>query len=114
MNIQDALGEGGYEEGRKEAHVAGQADQIDLVFVEDGGDLAVVDFAFKTLGGDCAGGNVAGGGAFEARGVRFVADYYGEFGVGNTSGADTIGEGFEVGAAAAEENADAMGHEEKT
>ena len=26
MDVEDALGEGGYEEGRKEAHVAGEAD----------------------------------------------------------------------------------------
>ena len=85
-----------------------------MVFVEDGGDLAIIGFAFEAFGGDGATGDVAGGGAFEAGGTGLVADYYGEFGVGDMSGGDTIGEGFEVGAAAAEENADAMGHEEKT
>src|SRR5437899_3884978 len=36
MDVENALGEGGYEKGREEAHVAGEADEIDLVFVEDG------------------------------------------------------------------------------
>ena len=114
MNVQDSLGKSRYEEWREEAHVASEADEIDLVFVEDGGDLAVVGFAFEAFGGDGAGGNVAGGGALEAGGARLVADDDGDFGVGDEAGGDTIGEGFEVGAAAAEEDADAFGHEEKS
>jgi len=81
------------------------------VFAENGGNLAVVGFAFEAFGGDGAGGNVAGGSAFEAGGAGFVADDDGDFGIGNAAGGDTIGEGFEVGAATAEENADAMSHE---
>src|SRR5258707_4569380 len=46
VNIEDALGKGGYEEGGEKAHVAGEADEIDFVFVEYGGDLSVVGFAF--------------------------------------------------------------------
>src|SRR6266436_5830234 len=76
VNIEDALGKGGYEEGGEKAHVAGEADEINFVFVENGGDLAVVGFAFEAFGGDGARGNDAAGG-------------------------DTIGEGFEVGAATA-------------
>jgi len=110
MDIQNALGEGGYEEWGEETHVACEANEIDFVFLEDGGDLAVVGFALEALGGNGACGNVAGGGAFEAGGARFVADDDGDFGVGDAAGGDTIGEGFEVGAATAEEDADAMGH----
>ena len=101
MNIQNALGECGYEKRGEEAHVASEADQIDFEFVENGGDLAVVGFAFEAFGGDGAGGNVAGGGAFEAGGARLVADDDGDFGVGDAACGDTIGEGFEVGAATA-------------
>jgi len=71
------------------------------VFVEDGGDLAVVGLAFEAFGRDGAGGDVAGGSAFEAGGVGLVADDDGDFGVGDAAGGDTIGEGFEVGAATA-------------
>jgi hypothetical protein len=101
MNIEDALGKGGYEIGREQAHVAGEADEIDFVFVEDGGDLAVVGFAFEAFGRDGAGGDVAGSGSFEAGGVGLVADYDGNFGVWDAADRDTIGEGFEVGAATA-------------
>jgi len=101
VNIEDALGKGGYEEGGEKAHVAGEADEINFVFVEYGGDLAVVGFAFEAFGGDGARGNVAGGGAFEAGGAGLVANYDGDFGVGDAAGGDTIGEGFEVGAATA-------------
>src|SRR5882724_8470709 len=114
MNIQDALGKGGDEEWEEEAHVACEADEIDLVFAEDGGDLAVVGFALEAFGGDGAGGNVAGGGAFEAGGAGLVADDDGDFGAGDAACGDTIGEGFEVGAATAEEDADAFEHEEKS
>ena len=96
VNIKDALGKGGYEVRREETHVACEADEIDFVFVEDGGDLAVVGFAFEAFGGDGASGNVAGGGSFEAGGAGLVADYDGDFGVGDAAGGDAIGEGFEV------------------
>jgi hypothetical protein len=69
--------------------------------LEDGCYLAVVGFAFEAFGGDGAGGNVAGSGSFEARGAGLVADYDGDFGVGDVAGGDTIGEGFEVRAATA-------------
>jgi hypothetical protein len=101
VNIEDALGKGGYEEGGEKAHIAGEADEINFVFVEYGGDLAVIGFAFEAFGGDGARGNVAGGGAFEAGGAGLVANYDGDFGVRDAAGGDTIGEGFEVGAATA-------------
>jgi len=74
-------GKGGYEEGGEKAHIASKADEINFVFVEYGGDLAVVDFAFEAFGGDGARGNVAGGGAFEAGGAGLVANYDGDFSV---------------------------------
>src|SRR5208337_4521869 len=109
MDVEDALGKGGYEEGGEEAHVAGQADEIDFVFMKDGGDLAVVGFALEAFGGDGAGV-----GALEALGGGLVADDDGNFGVGDATGGDTVGEGLEVGPATAEEDADAMGHDEKS
>jgi len=101
VNIEDALGKGGYEEGGEKAHIASEADEINFVFVEYGGDLAVVGFAFEAFGGDSARGNVAGGGAFEAGGTGLVANYDGDFGVRDAADGDTIGEGFEVGTATA-------------
>ena len=82
--------------------------------MEDGGDLSIVGFAFEALGGDGASGDVPGGGSFEPGGVGLVADDDGDFGVGDAAGGDTIGEGFKVGAATAEKDADAFEHEGKS
>jgi hypothetical protein len=51
MDVENALGKGGYEKWRKKAHVASEADKIDFVFVEDGGELAVVGFALEARRG---------------------------------------------------------------
>src|SRR5258708_36268333 len=91
VNIDDALGKGGYEEGGEKAHVAGEADEIDFVFVEYGGDLAGVGFAFKAFGGDGARGNVAGGGALEAGGTGLGGNYGGDFGVRGAARGGSIG-----------------------
>src|SRR5882724_4436538 len=99
MDIKDAIGEGFYEKRREQAHVAGQADEIDLVFVEDGYDLAVESIALKTFRWEDASGEAAGSGAVDAGGAFTVADDDGNFGVGDAACGHTIGEGFEVGAA---------------
>src|SRR5258707_13082415 len=52
VNIEDALGKGGYEEGGEKAHIAGEADEINFVFVEYGGDEAGVSMADEALGGE--------------------------------------------------------------
>ena len=83
----------------------------DLVLLKNRDDLAVVGFAFETFGGNGARRNPAGLGAFEAGGGGLVADDDGDFGVGDASGGDTIGEGFEIRAATAQEDADTVGHE---
>ena len=49
MNVQDAIWIFRDEKWREQAHVAGEADQIHFVLVENGGDLAVVGFALETL-----------------------------------------------------------------
>src|SRR3989442_5957460 len=47
VNIQDAVWIFGDEKGREQAHVSCQADEINSVFVENGGNFAVVDFALE-------------------------------------------------------------------
>src|SRR5258708_20289954 len=63
VNIEDALGKGGYEEGGGKAHVAGHSNEINFLFLEYGGDLAGGGFALEGFGGDGAGGEGAGGAA---------------------------------------------------
>src|SRR5260370_86715 len=57
VNVQDAIWIFCDEEGRQQAHVSGEADEIDFVFVKNGGDLAVVDFALEAFRKDHAIGN---------------------------------------------------------
>src|SRR5207245_2149689 len=47
MNIKDAIGKFGDEERREQAHISGEADEVDFVIVENGGDLAIVGFALE-------------------------------------------------------------------
>src|SRR5579863_1109182 len=83
VNVEDATGEGGDEIRGEKAHVAGEADEIDFMLVEDGDDLAVVGFALKAFGGDGASGDASGFGAVEAGSAFAIADDDGDFGVGN-------------------------------
>jgi len=49
MNIQDPAWIFGDKKWREQAHVSGEANEVDFVFIENGGDLAVVDFAFEAF-----------------------------------------------------------------
>jgi hypothetical protein len=49
VNVQDAIWVFRDKEWGEQAHVAGEADQFHLVLVENGSDLAVVNFALETF-----------------------------------------------------------------
>ena len=91
MDVEDAIGEGGDEIGREQAHVAGEADEIDLGFLQSGDDLAVVGFALEAFGGDNAGGEAALLGAVDSGGAIAIAEDEGDFGVGYAGGGDAVG-----------------------
>src|SRR5258708_39050874 len=95
--MEEEGGKWGYEKGGEKAHVAGEADEINFVFVEYGGDLAVVDFAFEAFGGDGARGDVAGGGAFEGGGAGLGGNDDGDFGVREAVGGGKNGRGVGCG-----------------
>jgi len=50
VNVDDAVGEGGDEAGREQAHVAGEADEVDIVGAECGDHVGVVRGAGPALG----------------------------------------------------------------
>jgi hypothetical protein len=52
MNIENAMRKGGDEERRKQAHVAGQADQIDFVLMQAGDHVGVVLGALAAFGNE--------------------------------------------------------------
>jgi len=49
VNIQDAVQKFCDKKGRQKAHVSGETDQLNLVFVENRSDLAVVHFALQAF-----------------------------------------------------------------
>jgi len=110
MNIQDAPGELLDEIGREQAHESGKTDKVHAGFPQGGDHLAVVGFALESPGRDDARGDIAGGGEIDARGAFAIADDEGDARVGDASGGDAIGQGHEIGAATAEEDADVPGH----
>ena len=82
MDVEDAVGEGRDEGRRDDAHVAGEADEVDVVVMELGDHFGVVIGALAACGGDGEGGEaeVAGGG--EAGGGFDVGEDDGDLGVG--------------------------------
>src|ERR1700727_337689 len=90
MNIQNAIGKRRYEVRGEQAHVSGETNQIYLAFLKSRDDLAVVSFAFETLGGDDARGQAAFLGAVDAGSAFAIAQDDGDFGVGDTSGVDAF------------------------
>ena len=107
MDIQDSVGEGGDKAGREQAHVTGEDDEVDVVFAKAGDQIGVV------VGAGAAFGDVEGYREVEifccgkAWGIGDVRNYYRDFDVIELTGADSIGDGEEVGSAAGEEYANA-------
>ena len=59
MDVEDAVGEGCDKARREQAHVAGEADEVDVVFAQAGDEVGVV------VGAGAAFGDVDGGGKVE-------------------------------------------------
>jgi len=114
MDIQDAVWERGYKIWRQQAHVAGQADEVDFVLIEDRDDLAVIRFALQTFRRNRSRRDAARFCAIEAGRAFAIADDYRDFRVGNSAGCDALGERFEVRTAAAQQHAYALLHKQKT
>ena len=106
VDVEDAVGEGGDEGGREEAHVAGEDDEVDVVLAEGGEHVGVVVGAGAAFGGAELGGQAQGLGGGEAGGAGDVGEDEGDFYVGEPAFADGLMNGEEVGAAAGEEDAE--------
>ena len=108
VDVDDAVGEGGDKGWRDDAHVAGEADEVDFVLVEAGDELGVVGGAGlggAAFGGDGEGGEVEVAGGGEAGCVGAVGEDAGDLGGVETVEADGFGDSEKVGAASGEEDA---------
>ena len=109
MDIEDAVGEGGDEAGREQAHVTGEADEVDVVSAEADNEVGVVLGAGAAFGDEYGGGEVEVAGGGDALCFGGVGEDDGDFDVVEAAFADGAGNGKEVGAAAGEEDAEAQG-----
>ena len=104
VDVEDAVGEGADEVRREQAHVAGEADELDVMLAESGDDVGIVLGALAAAGVEGEGGEAALAGGGEAGSVGHVRDDDSNAGVGDGARADRVGDGEEVGAAAGEED----------
>src|SRR5260370_5655112 len=95
VNVQDAIWIFCDEEGRQQAHVSGEADEIDFVFVKNGGDLAVVDFALEAFRRDHAIGNAERFSTLDAGRAFAIADDDSDLRIRNAACRDAFRAGFE-------------------
>ena len=110
MDVEDAVGERGDEFRGEQTHVAGEADEIDVVFAQAGDQVGVV------LGAGAAFGYEDGGAAGRVRAAAAMPGASATLErtmaistLGRRSFADGFGDGEEVGAAAGEEDSEAEG-----
>jgi hypothetical protein len=104
VDVEDAVGEGGDELRRDDAHVACETDEIDVVLVKVGDHLGVVLGALAASGGDAEGGDAELAGSGEAGSVVDVGEDDGDLHAEEPLVADGLGDGEEVGASAGEED----------
>ena len=105
VDVEDAVAEGGDERRGDDAHIAGEADEADLLLMKAGEDFGVVLGASAADGRDAKGRQAKRAGRGEAVRVGEVGDDAGDLGRGEAMQADGLGDGEEVGAAAGKEDA---------
>src|SRR5262244_3573174 len=114
MNIQDALRKRRDEIRRKQAHITGQTDQVDLGLAQRCSYLAIIGLALQALRRDYTCGQSASASAIDSGRALTVAQYQCDFRIGNSPGRYTIRQRLEVRATPTQEHANALFHEEKT
>src|SRR5690349_15307533 len=74
MNIQYAIWKFGDKKRRKQAHVSSEADEVHFVFIENGSDLTVVDFAFQAFRRNYANRDATRASALDTGSALTIAD----------------------------------------
>ena len=108
MDVENATGEVLHEPGRKQAHVPGQADQVNLVLFEGRDHFAIVIFSGLALGGNQNRREPQAACGFQASGVSFVGDDDGNPRIGDLPGRDVLGDGLEIRSAPRKQDAEVL------
>ena len=106
MDIQNPARKLLHEPGREQAHVSGEADEVDVLMFESGDDFAIMllaRLAFRR-NDECIQAALAGG--RDSRGVWFVGDDDCDARVGDAARVNAVGDGDEVRAATGKEYAE--------
>src|SRR5215510_7462569 len=102
MNIQDTLRKRRNEIRRKQPHVAGKADQLNMSFLQRRNYEPIVSFSLQSFGRDDASSKLARLGAFNARRAFAITQDERNLGIRNPARDDTFRKRFKVRAAAAQ------------
>src|ERR1700686_172972 len=114
MNIQDALRKTLNEVRRQQAHITGQAHQINLVFAQNGNNLAVVRFTLKPSRRDDLSCDPSRVGAFNSLRAFAIGDNNSDVRIWNSARGNAVRKSFKIRAASAQQYAYAFFHERKT
>ena len=106
MDVQNFAGKLLHEPGGEQAHVSGQADEVDFMIPERADDFAIVLFAGLAFRRNDKGSQAALAGGGDAGSVGLVGDDNCDAGVGDAARDYAVGDGDEVGAASGEEDAE--------
>src|SRR5262249_5813752 len=108
MNVQYPIGKRFEKEGRDQAHVSRQANQINFVLAQASDNRSIVLGAGDSFALDYMGVEPTLFGGLQAGNIGLVGDHDCDLRSGNLSGCDVVGNGDEVGTASGEEYAESF------
>src|ERR1035437_9819448 len=97
-----------HEPGREQAHVTGEADEIDFVVQECSHNFAVVLLAGLTLRCNDERVEASMAGGFKTGSIRTVRNHDRNAGIGYPASRNAVGDGHKVGAASGKEDAEIL------
>ena len=104
VNVQDAVREALDKGRRKDAHVAGEDDEVDPVLLKSSDHLGVMFRPLSSDGADGVRGEAELGRGDETWSVQDIGENDGDLGAGDLASLDRLSDCDEVGAAAGEKN----------
>src|SRR5579862_3414213 len=108
MNVDDASAKFRDKKWRQQTHKPRETNEVYFAIAEFGDDEAIVRLAFEAARYDYARRNSSSVCRGNSRRVFAIADYDRDFSVWNSMRSDGIGERYEIRAASAEQNSDAL------